>query len=75
MIGDLGQVTCPGFVKLLKPASIDEITNCDLIPGIIYVFTAKGWDMKNEGKEILKIDGLGWIPASSLEIVKGIVPN
>ena len=64
-------IVCPGYVKL-KPASGDYNS---LDPNVIYTFTAKGWDVKNNGTEIYKIDGFGWFPSSNFEVIKGIIPN
>lgn len=67
-------VLCPGFVRLSKPAS-SEVSSYGLNTRTVYAFTAKGWDMKNQGREIYKIEGIGWVPSSHLEIVTGIIPN
>lgn len=67
-------IQCPGFVQVSN--ANDEIMNSyGLTMQDIYTFTAKGWDMKQNGREILKIDGIGWVPSSYLKVVEGIIPN
>lgn len=68
------EMFCPGYLRLSKSAN-DDGSSYGLNSRTIYAFTAKGWDMKNQGKEILKIEGLGWIPSSYFEVVEGIIPN
>jgi hypothetical protein len=64
-------VSCPGYVMLLNEKKLGY----GLKPKIVYAFTAKGWDMKNLGREVYKIENIGWVPASQLKIIHGIIPN
>ena len=66
---------CPGFIKLSSIAYIDDIICHGLVPGVIYVYTAKGWDIKNEGREMYFVHDHGWYPSSLFTRINNVIPN
>jgi len=64
------------FVSLKPGVSTDCYLDYGLTPGIFYVNSKIGWDMKNNGSQIYYINELGtWVPAKYLDVNKGIIPN
>ena len=64
------------FVSLKPGISPDHYLDFGLVPGLFYVNSRIGWDMKNNGSQILYINELGtWVPAKYLDVNTGIIPN
>jgi len=64
------------FVSLKPGINPGCYLDLGLIPGVLYVSSRIGWNMKNNSSQILYINELGtWVPAIYLDVNKGIIPN